>query len=237
MTSNTQVLAFIGLGLILWGALLFFVRPISYVKSSLLAATAISTYTTIDRINNDLNLTGQGYYIPSLPQDIKIPEHLKILKETIVFISKNNDAKLPSMQDMLNSKFILENSNGITITPPGLGIVEQFEKELRVNLTNIDLEDLCDILTRIILENLQLAKEVVMGLNENHVHLKITDSVFKALYNETDLQCVHFLGSPLVSAIACAIVKTTGKLVTIQESKINPETDVIEVTYQIIEGK
>ena len=236
ITGNPQTLAFIGLGLILWGGLFLFIRPISYVKSSLLEATAISTYATIDRIERDLEYNSRSYYIPPYPKEVYIPEHLKGLKEMIVFISAKDDARLPSIEGIASNKFMLENPEGIFITPPGLGLVEEFEKELRTNMTQIDLKDLCEILPKIILENLQLAKEASMEIEENQVHLKVTDSLYKDLYQEADLRSIRFIGSPLESAVACAIAQSTGRTVTIQESRIHPDTDTIEVTYSLVEG-
>jgi len=236
ITENTQILVFIGLGLVFWGVLFFLVRPIHYVKSSLLEATAISFYTTIDRIKKDMKYKSKSYYIPPYPKEVYIPEHLKGLKEMIVFVSANDETDLPSIEEIAESRFMLENPKGMIVTPPGLGLVEQFEKELRGNLTKIDLEDLCEVLPKIILEDLQLAEEVVMEAEENQVQLTITDSIYKALYYEADLQSVHFLGSPLVSAIACAIAITTGKTVTIQESKMDLDIETIDVSYRIIEG-
>jgi len=154
----------------------------------------------------------------------------------IIFISANDDAKLPSIEDIANNRFMLEDPEGIVISPPGLGLVDQFEKELRMNLTKIDIKDLCEILPKIILENLQLAKEVAMEIEEKQVHLKVTDSLYKNMYYEADLQSIRFIGSPLESAIACAIAQSTGKIVTIQESKIHPESDTVEVIYRLVEG-
>jgi len=236
VTGNPQILAFIGLGLVFWGALFFLVRPTSYVKSSLLDATAISSYTTIDRIAKELKYHSKSYYIPPYPEEVYLPEHLKGLKEMIVFISADEETKLPSIEEIAKSRFILDNPNGIIISPPGLGLVDQFERELRTNLTKINLEELCEVLPKTIQEDLQLAKEVVMESEENQVHLKITDSIYKALYHEADLQSVRFLGSPLESAIACAIAKSTGKPVTIQESNISQDAEAIEVTYRTVEG-
>jgi hypothetical protein len=235
VTGNPQILAFIGLGLVFWGALFLLVRPISYVKSSLLDATAISTYTTIDRITKELKYHSKSYHIPPYPEEVYLPEHLKGLKETIVFISANEETELPSIEEIAKSRFMLDNHNGIIISPPGLGLVEQFEKELRTSLTKINLEELCEVLPKIILEDLQLAKEVDIKVEGNLVHLKITNSIYKALHREVDLQSVHFLGSPLESAIACAIAQSTGKPVTIQKSMTDPNIDTIEVNYLIRE--
>jgi hypothetical protein len=235
ITGNTQVLAFIGLGLILWGGLFLLARPVSYVRSSLLEATAISTYATIDRIRKDLKFNSKSYYIPPYPKEVYIPEHLKGLKEMIAFISANGGTELPSIEQIAESRFMIEKPKGMIVTPPGHGLMEQFEKELRQSFTTIDIEDLYEILPKIIAEDLQLAKEVTMETEENLVHLKIVGSIYKALCYEADIQSVRFLGSPLVSAIACAIAKTTGKPVTIQETEINPVTETMDVTYRIID--
>jgi len=235
--NNSQVLAFIGLGLTFWGALFFFVRPIKYVKSSLLDSTAISSYSTIDRIVKDLKYKGKSYYIPPYPKEVYLPEYLKGLKNMIVFISADSDASMPSIEEMAKTKFLLENPKGILAAPPGLGLLTQFEKELRTDLTKLDLNELCETLPQLILENFQLAKEIEMKTAKNEVHLKIFDSIYKNVYSrEENLRSVHFLGCPLVSAIACAIAKTTGKIVTLHRDKISLDGQTIEVWYRFIEG-
>jgi len=235
--NNSQVLAFIGLSLTFWGALFFFVRPIRYVKSSLLDSTAISSYSTIDRIVKDLKYKGKSYYIPPYPKEVYLPEHLKGLKNMIVFISADSGASMPSIQEMAKSKFLLKNPKGICTAPPGLGLLTQFEKELRTDITKLELSDLCDSLPQLILENFQLAKEIEMKTEKNQVHLKISDSIYTNLYSrEKNLKSVHFLGCPLVSAIACAIAKSTGKIVTIHRDKTSPDGKTTEVWYRFTEG-
>ena len=235
--NNSQVLAFIGLGLTFWGALFFFVRPIKYVKSSLLDSTAISSYHTIDRIIKDLKYKGKSYYIPPYPKEIYLPEHLKGLKNMIVFISEDSGPDMPSIEEIAKSKFLLKTPKGICVAPPGLGLLTQFEKELRTDITKLELTDLCDSLPQLILENFQLAKEIEMKTEKNQVHLKIYDSIYKNLYGrEQNLKSIHFLGCPLVSAITCAIAKTTGKIVTIHQDKTSLDGQTIEVWYRFIEG-
>jgi hypothetical protein len=237
--NNSQVLAFIGLGLTFWGALFFLVRPIRYVKSSLLDSTAISLYSTIDRIVKDLKYKSKSYYIPPYPKEVFLPEHLLGLKEMVVFISADSDAGMPSIEEMAGSRFLLENPKGICVAPPGLGLLTQFEKEVKMDITKVELGELCETLPRLILENFQLASEIKMRTerNQNQVHLKILDSVYKNLYSrEENLKSVHFLGCPLVSAIACAIAKATGKIVTLYRDRISPDGQTIEVLYRFLEG-
>jgi hypothetical protein len=235
--NDIQILAFIGLGLTFWGALFIFVRPIRYVRSSLLDSTAISSYSTIDRIVKDLKYKGKSYYIPPYPREVYLPEHLKGLKDMIVFISADTSSSMPSIEEMAESKFLLENPKGICWIPPGLGLLTQFEKELRTDITKLQLNELCETLPQLILENFQLAREIGMKPEKNQVHLRIFDPIYKGLYSrEENLESVHFLGSPLVSAIAGAIAKTTGKIVTIHRDKISPDGQTIEVWYRFIEG-
>jgi hypothetical protein len=234
---SSQVLAFIGLGLTFWGALFLFVRPVGYVKSSLLDSAAISSYSTIDRIVKDLKYKGKSYYIPPYPKEVYLPEYLKGLKDMIVFISADSGAGMPTIEEIAKGRFLLENPKGICVAPPGIGLLTQFEKELRVDITKIELEELCERLPQLILENFQLVKEIEMKPEENQVYLKIFDSIYKNLYGEEEnLQSVHFLGSPLVSAIACSIAKTTGKIVTIHKDRISPDGQTIEVWYRFVEG-
>lgn len=232
--TGASELAFIGLGLTFWGALFFFVRPIKYVKSSLLDSTAITSYSTIDRIIEDLNYKGKGYYIPPYPKDVYLPEYLKGLKDMIVFISAESTSTMPSIEEMAKSRFILEEPKGISIAPPGLGLLTLFEKELKTDLTALELSELSDNLTKIILEDFQLAKEIEIKPEQDMIHVKIVDSTYKNLYTKENLKSVHSLGDPIVSAIACAIAKTTGKMVTIQKDKLSPDEQTIQVWLQIL---
>jgi hypothetical protein len=44
------------------------------------------------------------------------------------------------------------------------------------------------------------------------------------------------MGCPLTSAVACALAKTTGKLVVIIKDAISPDSKTIEVWYQTLEA-
>jgi len=233
--NNSNILAFIGLSLAFWGALFFFLRPVKYVSSSLLDSNAIATYTTIDRIVKDLKIKGKSYYIPPYPKEVYLPQHLKGLKETVVFISADTGG-MPSIEELAKSKFLLENPNGICVAPPGLGVLAQFEKELRIDIAKLQISELCEIFPPLITENLQLAKEIEMKQENGQVYLKMIDSTYKNLYAAEDLKSIHFLGCPLASAIACALAKATGKMVTIQKDNITPDGQTIEVWYSMVEG-
>jgi hypothetical protein len=230
--KDSQVLAFIGLGLTFWGALFLLIKPSTYVKGNVLDASLTSTYTTVDRIISDMKIKGRSYYIPPYPKDVYLPAHLKGLKETLVFISANMQDSFPALEELARSKFITQNPKGICISPPGLGLVAQIEKELKTDPARIDLDTLCETLPQTILENFQLATEMEMKHDKNEIQLRIQNNIYANLYTMENLKSPSIIGCPLVSATACLIAKTTGKTVTIQTIRPSPEAHTVAIIYQ-----
>jgi hypothetical protein len=235
--QTSTILAFIGLGLTFWGALFLFARPVKFVRGTLLDSTAISSYTTIDRITEDLNYKGKPIYVPPYPKEAYLPEYLKGLKEMTVFIPAKDIVAMPTIEEMAKKQFLLKNPKGICIAPPGYGLVNLFEKELKTEFTQIDLDTLYSSLPTIIVKNLELATELEINPEKDLIHVKIIDSVYKDLYSkEQGFKSIHSIGCPLTSAIACALAKTTGKLVAIVKDTISPDSKTIEVWYQTLEA-
>jgi len=236
VVNTSTVLAFIGLGLTFWGALFLFARPIKFVRSTVLDSTAISSYTTIDRMIQDLDYKGKPIYIPPYPKEAYLPEYLKGLKETIVFIPAEDVVAMPTIEEMAKKQFFLKNPKGICIAPPGYGLIDLLEKELKTEFTQISMDRLCSDLPTIIVSNLELAKEFEINQENGLVHVKIAGSVYMDLYSsEQGFKSIHTIGSPLTSAIACALAKTTGKLVTIVKDAVSPDLRTIEVWYRVLE--
>ncbi|MEM2938694.1 MAG: hypothetical protein QXU95_00235 [Candidatus Bathyarchaeia archaeon] len=233
--KDSSTLAFIGLGLTFWGTLFFFIKAERHVHESLLDSTATSIYTTADRIIRDLKIGSNGYYIPPYPKDVYIPEHLKGLKEATVFISTDSEST-PPIEEIAQRKFLLESPRGICISPPGLGILDQIEKEMGKDLSGMQLSDLSEILPPIITENLQLAKEMEIKTEDNQVHVSMINPAYRSLYTSEDLKSVRFLGCPLASAIACVIAKSTGKIVSIQKIDVSQEDQAVKVLYREMEA-
>lgn len=226
MLLEMQIAAFIGLGLTFWGAVLALTRNGKYVESSLLDSSARSTYTTVDRMINDLKYTGQGYYIPAYPKDVFLPEYLKNLKEAVVFVSESFNGK-PSIDELASGKFISAQTRGFFITSPGSGIMTQIEKELRIDLSKINLTELSEILPKCLTESLNLARNAEMALLPTGASFKATGIVYDSLYNpESKPKSVDMLGCPLVSSVACALAKASGKTVVIKEQVQLPGNSV-----------
>lgn len=234
---DSQAMAFIGLGLTFWGALFFLIRPYRYVQGSLLDSSAFATYLTIDRIIADLKYEGGGYYIPPLSQGTRSPSYLRGLKDTVVFVSADKSNDMPSIEELSEGKFLTEKPKGLLVTPPGTGLLTEIEKQFPVDFTNMQLEELCELLPRLVVENLNLGKSMELKLEENEAYLEVVDSLFKNLYSaENNLRSVSLLGCPIVSAVACALAKVSGKIVTIEKHKLSPNGLTIEVWYRIVQG-
>jgi len=190
---------------------------------------------TTDRIIRNLKIGSNSYYIPPYPKDVYIPEHLKGLKEATVFISTGSEST-PPIEEIAQRKFLLKSPRGICISPPGLGILDQIEREMGKDLASLQLSDLSEVLPPIIVENLQLAKEIEMKAEGNQVYVSMLNPAYRSLYASEDLKSIRFLGCPLTSAIACAIAKSTGKIVTVQKIDFSQEDQTVKVQYQILEA-
>ena len=160
---------------------------------------------------------------------------MKGLKEAIVYISAGSES-MPPIEEIAKRKFLLENPRGICVSPPGLGLLDQIEREMGKDLTGIQLSDLNEGLPPIIVENLQLAKEMEMKIEGNQVSVSMLNPAYRSLYMSEDLKSIRFLGCPLASAIACAIAKSTGKIVAIQKVDFSQEDQTVKVLYRIIEA-
>ena len=115
--------------------------------------------------------------------------------------------------------------------------MSQIEKTANIDFAKIHLNELCEMLPRFILENFSLAKEMEMELGDGQVYLKTLNSLYKNFYSkENNFKSINLIGCPLVSAVACAVAKTSGKTVTIQKEKVSPDGSEIEVWYHIVQG-
>jgi len=154
-----------------------------------------------------------------------------------VFIPTIDDAQTPSIEEMAESKFLLKHPQGVLVISPGAGLLGKIENDFKIDFTNMDLSNLCEVLPRFILDNLGLAMEMDMDVQENLVYVKILGSIYKDLYsNEADLKSINIIGCPIISAVACALAKATGKSVTLQKLQVLPNGQ-IEAQCNIIQGR
>ena len=217
---ESSILAFIGLGLTFWGTLLSFIRPVRYVRSTLLDSTAVFSLMTVDQVIEDLNYTGKGVYLP--------PRHLKGLKEGTVFIPSKRDIT-PSVEKAVE---------GIRLTPSGSGLVNLFERELGTSFAKVDLNYLRNNLPKLFVEGLEIAEDFEMNVQSNMIHVRITGSVYNGLCKEVRKlpNVCNSIGCPLCSSVACSLTRATGKPIIIEKNQLSTDGKTIEAYYRILEG-
>lgn len=238
------ILAFIGLSLVFWGALLLYIRPGEYTKKILLDAVCLPTLETVNQVIHELGYKGNPIYLP--------PEYLRDPGESKVFIAKCEDGELPNPQVILKSgnHLFVKNAEGILVTPSGAELTRLFEKQLGTSFTKKDLPYLKRELPRLLIEDLEILEnlEIVedphkaetpnLEGDSNHsgrvedpiIMARMTNSVFK------DLAPTIEIGCPVCSAIACALTRVMGAPVTIESVQISDGGETTQATYRILSG-
>ena len=228
---NSSILAFIGLGLIFWGVILFYIRTENYIKETLLDKTTLPSLTNLNQIIRELGYKGKGVYLP--------PKYFKGFESSKVYISASGDIKLPPPEKTQDEedKMFIKNPNGALITPPGIELKRLFEKTLGTSLTRVDLQYLEQNIPKLLVEDLEIAQEAEIETRNDKVFVKIKNSVYQSICKEAQKlsNIYRSLGCPLCSAIACALAEATGKSVVIEKEQTSEDDKTIEIEYRLLE--
>ncbi|MFQ5940559.1 MAG: hypothetical protein ACE5KA_02525 [Nitrososphaerales archaeon] len=220
---SSFILTFIGLGLTLWGALIFYVSPTRYVREEIVNAMPLSMIKSI----NDL-VVGMGYKGKTI---FFHPKHLDELKG-YVFIPYDVVSRIPKDEQLAQQKIFCDDPKGIFVTAPSQGLVELFEKELNVNFATVDLTYLQENLPKLLNEDLRIIDKLSIEKNDHDmIEVKIVAGSYANMCQlvSEQTQLGHHLGCPLCSSVALLISKVSGKPVTIAESIV--KNDTIKTTY------
>jgi len=246
---TSPTLAFIGLGLAFWGAILLYVRPGEYSRKTVLDASILPSLETLDQTLQELQFQGKASYLP--------PKYFENPNNTKIYLAKQKEESLPTPEQTqkYENKLFLKNPQGILLTPPGIELTELFEKTLGTSFTKVDLEYLKQNLPKLFIEDLEIAENLEIETVNGNVEPSMTDSssqfqaesgiirvrITNSIYNEickeaSRLQQVYNkIGCPLISAIACAVTRATGKPITIEKVQTSEDNKIIEATYRILE--
>jgi hypothetical protein len=222
---SLSVLAFAGLGLTFWGALLLFIRPQKFVRSDLMDSTALSSLQAVDRFIDRLGYNEKGVYIPGSGNP----------GNAVVFIPSERGGEIPSHEQMERYPFA---KNGIAMVPPGLGLADLFERQLGDKFNKYTLEELRERLRKLLVEDLEIMDDFDIQTDGNTVRVKLVGSIYTDFCSKLAncKKICSMLGCPMCSAMACVIAETTGKSVIFEGDKETPEHRTLESTYRILEA-
>jgi len=222
----STISAFIGLGLTFWGMLGFFIEPEKYVKSDLMNATAISSLRTVDKMMQVMGYGEKGVYIQAGDSD-----------KAVVFVPSEPFSMIPERSDVEDKTF-LSNPSGMLVPPPGLALATLIENKLGFKVKRCGLEALLDALPKVLVEDLQIVKDVEIEVTKDTVRFKLYDSIyadFCSEVRETSRRCG--LGCPMCSALATILTIATGKPILYEEDKMSDDHKITESVYQLISGR
>jgi hypothetical protein len=226
---NLSILAFIGLGLTFWGAILNYIQSEEYVKKPLLDRISAQTFTTLTLFLQELDYQGTAVYLP--PKYFRNPETSK------AYISRHRNGPLPDPDyiEQHEDQLFTTNAEGILFTPPGAEIARLFEESLGTSFTKIDLQYLTQKLPKIIEEDLEIARSVEMKTQNRRIRVTMEHVLLPAFSSATSrLQATIHLGSHLTGAVACALAKTTGRPIILHRQLAENEGKTLEVEYRIL---
>ena len=220
----STILSFIGLGLTFWGSLMFFIQPKNYVRSDLMNATAISSLKTIDKMMMGMGYGEKGVYIRAHDSD-----------RAVVFVPSEPFSMIPQLSGTEEERTFLKDPAGLLVPPPGMALAGLIEKKLGFKLRNCGIEALVEALPKVLVEDLEIVKDVEIEVKGDRVLFKLYDSIYADFCSEvrnTSRRCG--LGCPMCSALASILTIATGKPIVYEEDKVLEGTRVTESVYQII---
>jgi len=223
---TSTVLAFIGLGLAFWGALLMFIRPRHYVRSDLMDSTALSSLTSIDRVITSLGYNQKGIYLPAGNPD-----------KTVVFIPSHPLKKMPKIEQVENQVFV-KDPEGITLVPPGLSLANFFERQLGVKFTDWSLQEMSERLPKLLIEDLEMVQDCTINIYGDNVSFRFVESVYAEFCSKLrdSTKVCSSLGCPMCSAMACILAQVSHRPVEFDKDKYSTDGGTVESSYHILAG-
>jgi hypothetical protein len=239
---TSSILTFIGLGLTFWGVLIIYISSSRHVHSDVLNAITSSMQKTVDDVITYMGYNGEVIFFH--------PKNLIGLGQGHIFISHyaakgdgTNTSKLEALNLLphdseAGTPSIYLHPMGMFLIAPSQGLVDLFEKELRVNLATVDFSFVQQALPKLLIENLGVVDEVSLEPMEDGNSFVMSFSggacTEMCTYFDRNSRLGKSLGCPLCSSVALLISKVTGKPVKIKETTIQDDNKKNSTTFLVI---
>ena len=213
-----QVLPFFSVTFLFLGALFLYIRPKNFLRQDILLSTLNEIASFYESLIISLDYDGPLIY--------RSPGELSGFSEVYAYIPKTSD-----LQEFLNGDEWGDetiNSDRVKIKPIGVGLTKLMEKEAEVNFASVDIDYLFALIERMLIENLELVKNITMNKNEKTITIRI-GYLENAQESAKDRSVIS---KYITSSLACSLTKCIHRPLIIQDIII--EKDGYEkVTIQI----
>jgi hypothetical protein len=226
--SSSVILTFIGLGLTLWGLLLFYISQPRSIPRKVFDVLSFSMLRSIDAI------VGELYHGESVVHFYDANRN-GLAQGYIYFAHKPNGAVQNYVQ--LNRQEISQNDpNGTVILSPSQGLLDLFEKELNVNLAKIDFPFLERTLPDILVEELKLVDYFLIEANDDTFAIRFSGepSVHLCRLINEKSKIGYRIGCPVCGMLALALSKSTGRPIRIKQTITEGDGNNIRTVYEKI---
>jgi hypothetical protein len=204
-----------------------------YVEESILTTLIFPSLANLDRLLEDLDCKGQALFLP--------PEFLNDFESCRAYVSVEKSSSPPKPEDIRGkeNRVLLKELPGLVIEPPGAELTMLLEERLGTRFTRVDLQFLQRELPKVFVEKLQLAKNLEIALGESKARVTIDDLTLMGMYEKIcSLTHVYSqIGSPVASAIGCALAKSSGRLVSVEKEVMGQGGRNLTIEYRILRSQ
>ena len=207
---ESYILSFIGIALVFWGALLFYIS-FEHVPLELLVTISLSSVENIERILKNRKIAAKGIYLA--------PKYLRDYSKSLVLIPLGKDQKIPESKLFDESDLFSEQPAGILLRPLGFALLQKLELSLGSSFDKLSLDELLCRLPNLLVTQLTLIDRLEFIKEKNKISITLVNSILSSLDSMmNNLPTTReTIGCHLTSAIACAIAKSAGKSVIIEK--------------------
>lgn len=253
---SSLILTFIGLGLVFWGSVLYYITSTRYYPEELFR-TVIEAYgkgmgDLLKRFGSDtsrsvavvlfypkqLRLGGltQGYIFIHNGSGAKVHEgntitlnpYLEVLNEHVGDGSSSSSSNNVSY----DASRSLKPAQHIILKAPTQSLIDLFESRLDSNFALMSIDDLRINIERLFVEEFMIADNVEMSIDgDDTARVKINGKDTAMIC--TSMHAISTALCPVCSSIALALAKNTGKAVLIKDSKVGSKS--INTVYSLLE--
>ena len=220
--GNLPFILLTGFCFIFWSFILFYVRPIRYVRLSTLNIAIESISINIESLIKESKSSEKGIYLA--------PNKLADINKSVVFIPNSAQTLLPEVLE-INDNLFSKRNDGLFLIPPGYLLSRMFEQEMNVSFTKQDLPFFEENISNLLIQKLEFANKVEIQREGSKISLSLYNSIFEEACESTKkYQRTHSqVGCILSSAFACVLAKCSGKSVIITNENTTSRNMFIEL--------